>query len=220
MRNLLAAASRQRQDRQQQEHNWQRTSGTPLKNRACAGTPSPGVALPVLQRNQRAPLFGRRSTPWPAAPTFTRRDAILGGGGLVLGILGRSMDLAASTRAHGQRLHDQRHHPDDFSWWTEDSPTIAALTGASRPCATPTARTTSPSRIVVSGMDGTFLGELCPIYFDWAMFIHRALYDGTYTATGADRLRAPLRRSARAPSDDLWTEQAFYAAQVCAGADD
>lgn len=159
-------------------------------------------------------------------PTFTRRDAILGGGGLVLGILGRSaMDLAAPATpepADSEDMIPSGTTPGDFSWWTEDSPTIAALTEYVEAVCDPDGPDYIPpeSRIVVSDMDGTFLGELCPIYFDWAMFIHRALYDGTYTAT-QEQIDCAHRceeaeRTGTFP-DDLWTEQAFYAAQVYAG---
>ena len=56
-----------------------------------------GVVLPVLQRIERSTaIWTKEHTMANGTPTFTRRDAILGGGGLVLGILGRSaMDLAA-----------------------------------------------------------------------------------------------------------------------------
>lgn len=37
-------------------------------------------------------------------------------------------------------------------------------------------------RIAVFDMDGTIIGELYPSYFEYMMFIHRALYDETYQA--------------------------------------
>ncbi len=37
-------------------------------------------------------------------------------------------------------------------------------------------------RIAVFDMDGTVMGELYPSYFEYMMFIHRALYDDTYEA--------------------------------------
>lgn len=37
-------------------------------------------------------------------------------------------------------------------------------------------------RIAVFDLDGTLMGELYPSYFEYMMFIHRALHDGTYNA--------------------------------------
>ena len=38
-------------------------------------------------------------------------------------------------------------------------------------------------RIVTIDWDGTLYAELHPIYFDWAMYVHRVLWDSTYTPT-------------------------------------
>jgi hypothetical protein len=38
-------------------------------------------------------------------------------------------------------------------------------------------------RIATIDWDGTLFGELDPIYFDWNMYVHRVLWDSTYTPT-------------------------------------
>ena len=69
--------------------------------------------------------------------------------------------------------------------WTEDSETIklvkdyvADVTNESSPNFIPV-----EDRIVTIDWDGTLFGELGPIYFDWAMYVHRVLWDSTYTPT-------------------------------------
>ena len=72
-----------------------------------------------------------------------------------------------------------------LSFWTDDSPTVARIkeyvadvTNESSPNFIP-----KEDRVVVSDWDGTLYGELDPIYLDWAMYIHRVLWDSTYTPT-------------------------------------
>ena len=72
-----------------------------------------------------------------------------------------------------------------LSQWTDDSPTVkvvseyvAAVTDESSPDFIP-----KEDRVVTIDWDGTLFGELDPIYFDWAMYVHRVLWDSTYTPT-------------------------------------
>lgn len=75
-------------------------------------------------------------------------------------------------------------------------------------------------RIVVSDLDGTLIGELCPSYFDWCMFVDRVLYDDSYTAPQemidfAKEIEATYP-SRRLPKGSEKTH-AQYASQVYAG---
>lgn len=72
-----------------------------------------------------------------------------------------------------------------LSLWTDDSPTaalvkeyVADVTNESSPNYIP-----PEDRIVTIDWDGTLYGELDPIYLDWAMYVHRVLWDSTYTPT-------------------------------------
>ena len=72
-----------------------------------------------------------------------------------------------------------------LSLWTDDSPTaalvkdyVADVTNEASPNYIPL-----EDRIVTIDWDGTLYGELDPIYLDWAMYIHRTLWDSTYTPT-------------------------------------
>ncbi len=73
----------------------------------------------------------------------------------------------------------------EFSQWTDDSPTVklvkdyvAKVTDESSPDFIPV-----EDRVVTIDWDGTLFGELDPIYFDWNMYVHRTLWDSTYTPT-------------------------------------
>lgn len=72
-----------------------------------------------------------------------------------------------------------------FSLWTADSPTVALV----KEYVADVTKEGSPNyippedRIVTIDWDGTLYGELDPIYLDWAMFVHRTLWDSTYTPT-------------------------------------
>lgn len=88
-----------------------------------------------------------------------------------------STETSASTEAVSEETA--------FSFWTDDSPTVklvkeyvADVTDESSPNFIPAA-----DRIVTIDWDGTLFGELDPIYFDWAMYVHRTLWDSTYTPT-------------------------------------
>ena len=74
---------------------------------------------------------------------------------------------------------------DPLSLWADDSETkqlvidyVAATTDESSADYIPV-----EDRIVTIDWDGTLFGELDPIYFDWAMYVHRVLWDSTYTPT-------------------------------------
>lgn len=72
-----------------------------------------------------------------------------------------------------------------FAHWDPDAPAIIALTEYVEDVTDES----SPNyirpeeRIVVSDLDGTLFCETNPTYFDWALSVHRVLYDSTYEAT-------------------------------------
>lgn len=79
---------------------------------------------------------------------------------------------------------EQEVHADAFPSWNQDAPALEALityvediTEESAPSFIP-----AEDRIAVFDMDGTLMCELYPAYFEWLMFVHRALEDTDYTA--------------------------------------
>ena len=109
-----------------------------------------------------------------------------------------------------------------FGSWSEDAPAIAALkeyvedvTDESSPNYIP-----PEARIVASDFDGTLFGELNPVYFDWALSVHRVLYDSTYQATDEQIAIAKqieeTERTGVYQSTGMW-DQAHMAAEAYAG---
>ena len=109
-----------------------------------------------------------------------------------------------------------------FPSWTEGSPAVAAIKEYVEAVTDPA----SPDyirpeeRIVVSDFDGTLFGELNPIYFDWAMSVHRVLYDTSYEATEEQRAAAleieETERTGNSQSDGM-AKQANMAGQAYCG---
>ncbi len=76
-------------------------------------------------------------------------------------------------------------------------------------------------RIAVFDLDGTLMGELYPSYFEYMMFIHRALDDETYEAPEdmkefASELNAAVHKEGKMP-DDSERKHAKFAGQSYAG---
>ena len=92
---------------------------------------------------------------------------------------------SASSSAASASVSSSAAADTALSLWTEDSPTaalvkeyVADVTDEKSPNYIP-----PEDRIVTIDWDGTLYGELDPIYLDWAMYVHRALWDSTYTPT-------------------------------------
>ena len=95
-----------------------------------------------------------------------------------------------------------------MEYWTEDSEAAASIKDY-------VARVTDENsddfipeedRIAVFDLDGTLMGELYPSYFEYMMFIHRALYDETYDAPEdmkefAQALEAAVHKEGAMPDD-------------------
>ena len=71
----------------------------------------------------------------------------------------------------------------DFKFWNEDAPSLKALKAYVEDVTNPESPNFIPveDRICVSDMDGTFYGELAPVYMEWYLFFHRVFDDETYT---------------------------------------
>ena len=69
--------------------------------------------------------------------------------------------------------------------WNDDSPTIKLVKDYVKNVTDEKSSDFIPKedRVVTIDWDGTLYGELDPIYLDWAMYVHRVLWDSTYTPT-------------------------------------
>ncbi len=72
----------------------------------------------------------------------------------------------------------------ELSYWTEGSPAAESIKQYVEETTDESSDKFIPveDRIAVFDMDGTIIGELYPSYFEYMMFIHRALYDENYEA--------------------------------------
>ncbi|MCR4907528.1 MAG: haloacid dehalogenase-like hydrolase, partial [Lachnospiraceae bacterium] len=71
-----------------------------------------------------------------------------------------------------------------LSYWSEGSAAAASIEEYVKSATDEASDKYIPveDRIAVFDLDGTIIGELYPSYFEYMMFIHRALYDDTFTA--------------------------------------
>ena len=106
--------------------------------------------------------------------------------------------------------------------WTEDSPTVALVEEYVADVTDESSLNYIPpeDRIVTIDWDGTLYGELDPIYFDWAMYVHRTLWDSTYTPT-AEQVEVAHAieqvEQTRSFPEDLEARHAKCLAEVFAG---
>ena len=72
----------------------------------------------------------------------------------------------------------------ELQYWSEGSPAAASIKEYVEAAVDEESAGYIPveDRIAVFDLDGTIIGELHPSYFEYMMFIHRALYDDDYTA--------------------------------------
>ncbi|MCR4924242.1 MAG: haloacid dehalogenase-like hydrolase [Lachnospiraceae bacterium] len=79
---------------------------------------------------------------------------------------------------------DKSETTADLEDWTEGSEVVTSIKDYVARVTDPESESYIPpeDRIVVFDLDGTLIGELYPSYFEYMMFIHRALYDDSYKA--------------------------------------
>ena len=76
-----------------------------------------------------------------------------------------------------------------FNYWTKDSETKQKLVEYVKDVTNKSSKNFIPveDRIATFDMDGTFLCETAPYYFEWMLYLDRALYDKNYTPSQVDR---------------------------------
>ena len=109
-----------------------------------------------------------------------------------------------------------------LEYWTEDSKAASSITEYVNKVTDEDSESYIPveDRIAVFDLDGTIIGELYPSYFEYMMFIHRALYDENYEADEeVKEFAAALEEGIRTGSlpDNSERIHAEYAGRVYAG---
>lgn len=92
---------------------------------------------------------------------------------------------AAEAEATAEEATTEAESDEYFKSWADDSKVVEQVKAYVEDVTNPDSENFIPveDRIVTADFDGTLYGELDPIYFDWAIVIHRLLWDSTYTPT-------------------------------------
>lgn len=98
-----------------------------------------------------------------------------------------NFEVEAATRAEISAIQVKKS--GNFKYWNKDSETLAALKSYVKDVTNKKSKNFIPveDRIAVFDMDGTFVCETAPYYFEWMLYLERALYDDTFTPSDADR---------------------------------
>ena len=77
----------------------------------------------------------------------------------------------------------------NFKYWNKDAASLTALKNYVKDVTNKKSKNFIPveDRIAVFDWDGTLAGETSPCYFEWMLYLERALYDETYTPSKEDR---------------------------------
>ena len=88
------------------------------------------------------------------------------------------------TGAEAEAAADAEEAKPELEFWTEDSKAAASIRAYVEGAVDENSEKYIPveDRLAVFDLDGTIIGELYPSYFEYMMFIHRALYDDSYEA--------------------------------------
>ncbi|MCR4658238.1 MAG: haloacid dehalogenase-like hydrolase [Lachnospiraceae bacterium] len=135
-----------------------------------------------------------------------------------MGISGMYVDFqtgAVEMERGDTELSDTEDDQDFFEDWTADSKAAASIREYVERVTDPDSEDFIPEsdRIAVFDMDGTLIGETYPAYFEYMMFIHRALYDESYDAP------EDMKEFARALEEGVYSgnEGAMYFATLPKG---
>ena len=107
-------------------------------------------------------------------------------GAMAFGVFG-NFEAQAATRAEISAIQVKKS--GNFKYWNKDSETLAALKNYVKDITNKKSKNFIPveDRIAVFDMDGTFICETAPYYFEWMLYLERALYDENYTPSTYDR---------------------------------
>ena len=135
--------------------------------------------------------------------------------------VGTGMDVQAASRSEIGEIQVNAKG-SNFQYWNKDSASFQALTNYVKDVTNKKSPNFIPveDRIAVFDMDGTLLGERTPSYFEWMMYVHRALEDPTYTPAPEDRAYAQVVKDAiyaHAIPGDMERKEAKSQAAVFAG---
>lgn len=96
--------------------------------------------------------------------------------------IGMATCTQAASREQIGAIHVSKS--GDFQYWADNSPAKQALVNYVKDVTNTKSSNFIPveDRIAVFDLDGTILCQTTPCYFEWMLFLHRALEDPTYNA--------------------------------------
>ena len=98
----------------------------------------------------------------------------------------------AATRAEIATIQVKKDK--DFKYWVKNAEPQQKLVEFVKDVTNPKSKNFIPveDRIATFDMDGTFIGESMPCYFEWMLYLERALHDPDYTPSKEDREYAEM----------------------------
>ena len=105
------------------------------------------------------------------------------------------VDTEAATRDEIAAISVKKS--GNFKYWNKDAESVTALKNYVKDVTNKRSKNFIPveDRIAVFDLDGTLICETAPCYFEWMMYLDRALYDESYTPSDADWEYAKLVES-------------------------
>lgn len=105
-------------------------------------------------------------------------------------------DMDVPTRAKLAQI-SVKADGSDFRYWNKDAPSFQKLTAYVKEVTNPASPYFIPveDRIAVFDLDGTLICETTPSYFEWMLYLERALNDPTYKPTPKEKAYAKMVKS-------------------------
>ena len=117
--------------------------------------------------------------------------------GILAGLIAISASFSVQAASRSEIAAIQVTKPADFKYWTKNSKAQRQLVRYVQDVTNPRSKNFIPveDRIAVFDLDGTLICETAPCYFEWMMYLDRALYDKNYTPSAEDKEYAQLVES-------------------------
>ena len=113
---------------------------------------------------------------------------------IAAGLIALAPFTSADAMSRDQIAQIQVKKAKDFKFWTKDSAAKQKLIEYVQDVTDKRSKNFIPveDRYAVFDMDGTFICESAPCYFEWMLYLERALNDPTYTPSAEDRAYAEM----------------------------
>lgn len=114
--------------------------------------------------------------------------------GFTAGLIAFAPFTAVDAMPRAEISKIQVKQANDFKYWAKNSVARQKLVEFVEDVTNPRSKNFIPveDRIATFDMDGTFICESAPCYFEWMLYLERALNDPTYTPSQIDREYAQM----------------------------